>query len=78
MTTEHDYWGQMYGNACEQSSAALLWRPRLFVDGNQWCALYGGNLQDGVCGFGDSPDKAMRAFDLAWGTALPKTSKATS
>lgn len=40
-------------------------RPRLFIDGNQWCALYGENIQDGVAGFGDSPDEAARAFDAA-------------
>jgi hypothetical protein len=40
-------------------------RPRLFIDGNQWCALYGENLQDGVAGFGDSPADAARAFDAA-------------
>jgi hypothetical protein len=25
-------------------------RPRIFIDGNQWCVLYGENLQDGVAG----------------------------
>jgi hypothetical protein len=38
------------------------------MDGNQWCALYGDNLQDGVCGFGDSPAAAMQDFDMAWVT----------
>ena len=66
MATEQDYWNQMYSNACEQSSPALMWKPRLFIAGNQWCALYGDNLQDGVAGFGDTPDKAMRNFDLNW------------
>ena len=66
MACEQDYWNQMYANACDQSAPALLWRPRLFIDGNQWCALYGDNLQDGVAGFGDTPDKAMRDFDLNW------------
>jgi len=66
MICEQDYWNQMYANACNQGAPALLWRPRLFIDGNQWCALYGDNLQDGVAGFGDTPDKAMRNFDLNW------------
>jgi hypothetical protein len=35
-------------------------------DGNKWCVLYGENLQDGVAGFGDSPDEASRDFDKAW------------
>lgn len=41
-------------------------RPRLFIDGNKWCALYGENLQDGVAGFGDTPDAACWDFDKAW------------
>lgn len=31
-------------------------------DGNQWCVLYGANLQEGIAGFGDTPISAMRAF----------------
>jgi hypothetical protein len=50
----------------ERMRPATLYRPKLSIDGNQWCALYGENLQDGVAGFGNSPDGAMRAFDVAW------------
>ena len=25
-----------------------------FKDGNQWCLLYGENIQEGICGFGDT------------------------
>lgn len=25
-----------------------------FKDGNQWCFLYGENIQEGICGFGDT------------------------
>ena len=39
---------------------------RILLDGNQWCILYGDNLQDGGAGFGDSPDLASRDFDRAW------------
>lgn len=59
------------GQAWQQAAAAyerpcVLWKPRLFIDGNQWCALFGENIQEGVAGFGDSPDEAMWAFDTAW------------
>ena len=59
------------GQAWQQAAAAherpcVLWKPRLFIDGNQWCALFGENIQEGVVGFGDSPDEAMWAFDAAW------------
>ena len=56
--------------ACEaevaRSQPHVLMRPSLSVEGNQWCALYGQNLQDGVCGFGDTPVAAMDAFDMNW------------
>ena len=47
---------------------SMVFRPRISMDGDQWCALYGENLQDGVAGFGASPSLAMSAFDLAWET----------
>lgn len=50
----------------ERARPFMLLRPRLFIDGNEWCALYGSNLHDGVAGFGKSPDLASRAFDEAW------------
>lgn len=52
--------------ASEQQRPSVLYRPALNLDGDQWCALYGDNLQDGVAGFGESPDAAMRDFDRAW------------
>ncbi len=57
--------------AYERPSA--IYRPSLHIDGNQWCALYGDNLQDGVAGFGDSPAAAMWDFDKAWAAKLPLT-----
>ena len=54
------------GRAVEQAM-----RPKIFIDGNQWCALYGDNLHEGVAGFGDSPAKAMWDFDRAWNKDLP-------
>lgn len=50
----------------EKARPSMLLRPLLSIDGNQWCALYGDNLQDGVAGFGTSPAKAFRAFDKNW------------
>jgi len=44
----------------------MLLRPKIFPDGNQWCALYGENIQDGVCAFGDTPAKAAAQFDIEW------------
>lgn len=57
--------------AAAQERPCVLWKPSLFRDGNQWCALLGENIQEGVVGFGDSPDAAMWAFDEAWREKLP-------
>src|SRR3954471_2387743 len=56
--------------ANEMQRPSVLYRPSISIDGNQWCALYGANLQDGVAGFGDSPSAAMIDFDQNWHTAL--------
>jgi hypothetical protein len=50
------------------------YRPKLFIDGDQWCALYGDNLQTGVAGFGTSPELAYADFDKQWIAALPESS----
>ena len=52
----------------EMKRPSVLYRPKLSLDGDQWCALYGENLQEGVAGFGDTPAAAMAAFDKAWTT----------
>ncbi len=69
------HWSEMAGQAAIQAAAqyerpSALYKPKLSVDGNQWCALYGDNLQDGVAGFGDSPEDAMWNFDKAWRASL--------
>jgi hypothetical protein len=51
---------------------SVLFRPKLSIDGDQWCALYGDNLQEGVAGFGNSPAEAMYDFDKEWFKKLPK------
>lgn len=52
--------------AADMRSPSVLMRPSISIDGNQWCALYGENLQDGVGGFGKSPAEAMTDFDKNW------------
>jgi len=57
--------------ASQYDLPSVKFRPKLFIDGDQWCALYGTNLQDGVAGFGDSPANAMWDFDRNWCKSLP-------
>ena len=34
-----------------------------FKDGDAWCVLLGENVQDGICGFGETPLKAILDFN---------------
>lgn len=52
--------------AWEQMRPSVVFKPTLSKDSNMWCALFGENLQEGVAGFGETPAKAMYAFDTAW------------
>lgn len=45
---------------------SVLFRPSVVRDGSKWSALYGENLMEGVCGFGDTPEEAMQHFDHNW------------
>lgn len=65
---EHAYAGSM------AARPSVLYRPSLSADGGMWCALLGENLQEGVAGFGETPEKAMAAFDEAF--ANERTPKA--
>jgi hypothetical protein len=58
--------------AQEMQRPSVLFKPTLSVDGNQYCALLGEDLQVGVAGFGDTPDKAMRDFDKIWHEPIGK------
>ncbi len=52
----------------EKTRPSVLFRPKVFVDGDEWCALYGDNIQEGVAAFGTTPDEATRRFDAEWFT----------
>jgi hypothetical protein len=56
--------------SCAYTAPSAVFRPALSIDGNQWCALYGADLQSGVAGFGDTPALAMADFDNNWRTPL--------
>ena len=32
------------------------------LDGDQWCALLGDDLQEGIAGFGDSPIESLESL----------------
>ena len=83
MSCEQAVWNAQFNAAQEaqitetaRRAPSVLFRPRLSLDGNQWCALYGENLQEGVAGFGDSPEGAMADFDKNWCAPLAQPQQA--
>ena len=54
----------------EEMNLVKLLNPKIFIDGKKWCVLYGENIQDGICGFGDTPRLAVYDFNKAWDFSL--------
>jgi hypothetical protein len=65
---------EIYQYACSLNRPSYQFKPRLSLDGNMWCALFGDNLQDGVAGFGKSPELAYQDFDKNWVKPLKELS----
>lgn len=63
MTMLESSWQQTA--ACYEA-AHVIYKPRVFQDGDMWCALYGDDLQVGIAGFGKSPQEAMCNWDKEW------------
>ena len=57
---------EMLSVTYEMQRPFYLLRPDIYKDGDEWCCLYGPDLQIGVVGFGKTPDEAARKFDEAW------------
>lgn len=62
----------------EEMNLVALLRPRIFIDGDRWCVLYGENLVDGISGFGESPILAVYDFNKAWRQKLPAKTQGAS
>lgn len=65
----HGMCAEILGIESQTATHKGLWPVILgltpFKDGDQWCVLWGKDLQNGIAGFGDTPVKAMYAFDAA-------------
>ena len=66
--TEQDVINLQYATAQDQACMAIagMLKPRIFIDGNRWCVLWGEDLQSGVAGFGKTPMEAMCDFNNNW------------
>ena len=46
---------------------SVIYKPRIFQDGNKWCAILGECIVDGsLVGWGNSPNDAAVDFDKLW------------
>jgi hypothetical protein len=85
ITNEAEYWNERFNEEQRQiqiyfqdigyqaTRPSTIYKPKLSIDGNQWCALYGSNPMEGVEGFGDSPAEAYEDFDKNWNKKLAKS-----
>ena len=56
--------------ASHPRSPAAVRRPRLSIRGRTFVALLGPAIEEGIAGFGDSVQAALRAFDAQYSRAL--------
>jgi hypothetical protein len=69
-------WQEVAG---EHMRPFYMLKPAMSKDGNQWCFLYGENLQEGVAGFGDTPAAAAYDFDKNWNSQkIPSSGSSNS
>lgn len=53
-----DYDDWLFINWIERRYSPSIY-PKIYQDGDQWCALVGDNLQEGTAGYGDTPQEAI-------------------
>jgi hypothetical protein len=56
--------------ATHPRSPAAVRRPRLSIRGRTFVALLGPAIEEGIAGFGDSVQAALRAFDTQYSRSL--------
>lgn len=59
--------------AISRNTPFVIYGARVFRDGNMWCALLGDNIQEGVCAFAATPDKAVQEFNKVWYQTVAET-----
>ena len=59
----------------EEMNLFAMLKPKIFIDGSQWCVLYGEDIQSGIAGFGDTPRLAVYDFNKQWDRVLKGAGK---
>ena len=50
-------------------------KPKVSIDGNQYCVLYGDDLQEGISGFGDTIYLAILDFNKQFNAKITSLNK---
>jgi len=50
----------------EEMNLFATLNPKISKDGDRWCVLLGEDVITGVCGFGDTPYKAILDFNRSF------------
>lgn len=45
---------------------SVIYKPKLSLDGNQYCFMLGENPMEGCVGYGSTVEEAARDFDKNW------------
>jgi hypothetical protein len=56
--------------AAHPGSPAAIRRPRIFRRSATWVALLGDSIEEGIVGYGDTIEAALRVFDVRYLTML--------
>ena len=56
--------------AAHPTTPVSLRHPRLFIRGRTFVALLGPSIEEGIAGYGDTVQAALRAFDMQYSRSL--------
>ena len=59
----------------EEYNLFRILKPKIYLDGNQWCVLHGENIMIGIAGFGDTPYLAILDFNKQFGKKIATDGK---
>ena len=57
---------RFHGYLSDLSRPSIVMKPKIYQDGDSFCCLFGENIQQGIVGWGETPEKAMGEFDRIW------------
>jgi len=57
---------QNHSYNCERTAPHVIHSAKVYKDGDKYCCLLGDNVQEGICGFGNTPKEACAEFDRVW------------